>query len=336
MRPIRWIAVSAFAATCLANPVQAQQKPPFASVPIEIEARDIPAFSRRDPTQRRFGELEFIGGAVFTSKTKEFGGISGLHIRPDNQSFIAHSDRGNWFRGKFTFDGDRITGIQNAEMTPMRGPKGRLSASSWFDTESLAVDGETLYVGIERENKILRYDRFGEIGIPIPVPQEINDLPYNQGLEALVFVPRGMPNSGSLIAISERGIEIDGNTKGFIRTGGTWSKFSVKHIGQFQVSDAAISPTGHLLILERYFTFLSGIHLRIRAVPLDEIKPNAVIEGKILIEVDNNFEIDNMEALAITKSPSGQIVLTLMSDNNFSMFQRTILLRFLWPQQSPQ
>ncbi len=334
MRPTanRCVAILAAGLALASGVAFAQQKHPFASAPIEIEARDIPAFSRRDAKQRKFGELEFIGGTVFSSKEKHFGGISGLHILPDGQRFIAHSDRGNWFRGTFKFDGDHITGIANAEMTPMRGPRGRLNAMGWFDTESLAVDGDTLYVGIERVNQIVRYNRFGEIGIPIPVPQEINDLPYNQGLEALVFVPRNMPLGGSLIAISERGIEIDGNTKGFILTNGKWSKFSLKHVGQYQVSDAAISPTGHLLILERYFTFLSGVHMRIRAVPLTEIKPDAVIDGKILIEADSEFDIDNMEALAITKNTSDQIVLTLMSDNNFSYFQRTILLRFLWPQ----
>lgn len=328
----RRVALLAAAIALAASSASSQAKDPFAAAPIEIEARDIPAFSRKDAKQRRFGELEFVGGLVLSSKTKQFGGISGLHILPDGQRFIAHSDRGNWFRGRFTLDGDRITGIANAEMTPMRGPRGRLSASTWFDTESLTIDGDTLYVGIERENRILRYDRFGAIGIPIPVPQEITDLPYNQGLEALVFVPRGMPNGGSLIAISERGIEIDGNTKGFILAGGKWSRFSVRHIGQYQVSDAAVSPTGHLVILERYFTFLSGVHMRIRAVPLSEIKPGAIIDGKILIEADSEFDIDNMEALTITKNAAGQLVLTLMSDNNFSYFQRTILLRFLWPQ----
>lgn len=328
----RRVALLAAVFALAASPLLSQTKDPFAPVPIDVEARDIPAFNRKDPKQRRFGELEYIGGAVFSSNTKQFGGISGLHILPDGQRFIAHSDRGNWFRGRFTFDGDRITGIANPELTPMRGPRGRLSASKWFDTESLAYDGETLYVGIERENKILRYDRFGAIGIQIPVPAEIDDLPFNQGLEALAFVPRGMPNGGSLIAISERGIEADGNTKGFILAGGKWSKFSVKHIGLFEVSDAAVSPTGHLIVLERYFRFLTGVHLRIRAIPLSELKPGAVVDGKILLEADNTFEIDNMEALAVTRNASGQIVLTLMSDNNFSYFQRTILLRFLWPQ----
>lgn len=52
----------------------------------------------------------------------------------------------------------------------------------------------------------------------------------------------------------------------------------------------------------------------------------------MLLEADANFEIDNMEALAITRNAEGRILLTLISDNNFNYFQRTVLLRFLWPQ----
>jgi hypothetical protein len=39
-----------------------------------------------------------------------------------------------------------------------------------------------------------------------------------------------------------------------------------------------------------------------------------------------------MEALGITQSPAGEILLTLISDNNFNFFQRTVLLRFVWAQ----
>jgi hypothetical protein len=39
-----------------------------------------------------------------------------------------------------------------------------------------------------------------------------------------------------------------------------------------------------------------------------------------------------MEALAIMRGPTGEILLTLISDNNFNFFQRTVLLRFVWAQ----
>jgi hypothetical protein len=311
----------------------AQQRSPES---IEITARDIPAFDRRNGENRRFGALEFIGGLVLQSKHKHFGGISGLHIAADGEHFTAHSDRGHWLRGKFKRDGDRIVAIENAEMAPMRGPDGRpLGSRKWFDTEALTSDGENFFVGIERANRILRYriaDGLNARGIPVQIPNGIRELPFNQGLEALAFVPKDMPLAGSLLAISELGLDQNGNILAFILGGPTPGIFAIKRIGSFEVSDAAISPSGHLVVVERFFRFISGIHLRIRAIPLAEIRPGVVADGKVLLEADGAFEIDNMEALAITKNAAGEILLTLISDNNFNYFQRTVLLRFRWPQ----
>jgi hypothetical protein len=39
-------------------------------------------------------------------------------------------------------------------------------------------------------------------------------------------------------------------------------------------------------------------------------------------------QIDNMEGLAVHRASDGAIVLTLISDDNFSPLQRTVLLQF--------
>jgi hypothetical protein len=169
-------------------------------------------------------------------------------------------------------------------------------------------------------------------GIPIQTPNGIRKLPFNQGLEALAFVPKGLPLAGSLLAISERGLDENGNIVAFIIGGTTPGSFGVRRTDRFEVSDAAISPSGHLVILERYFRFLTGVHLRLRAIPLGEIRPGAIVDGKVLLEADSGYDIDNMEALGITQSPAGEILLTLISDNNFNFFQLTVLLRFVWAQ----
>ena len=81
-------------------------------------------------------------------------------------------------------------------MAPMLGPDGRpLAARGWYDTEALAEDGGTLYVGIERVHQIVRFD-YGKDGLlargqPIAVPPAMRSLPNNKGIEGLVFVPRG-------------------------------------------------------------------------------------------------------------------------------------------------
>jgi hypothetical protein len=334
MRLIHFGVIAIFGALVLSASSHAQDK--NAPEQIEIQAREITAFDRRNAQNKRFGALEFVGGLVLQSTHKHFGGFSGLHIAADGETFTAHSDRGHWLRGKFKRDGDRVTGIENAEMAPMRGPDGRtLAARKWFDTEALTSDGEYFYVGIERANQILRYriaDGLLARGIPIQVPSGVRRLPFNQGLEALAFVPREMPLGGSLIAISELGLDEKGNIIAFIIGGQSPGAFSIKRIGSFEISDVAISPNGHLVVVERYFRFLTGIHLRIRATPLAEIKPGALVDGKVLLEADSNFDIDNMEALSITRNATGQILLTLLSDNNFNYFQRTVLLRFVWPQ----
>ena len=96
-------------------------------------------------------------------------------------------------------------------MAPIVGPDGLpLADRGWFDTELIAEDGGTLYVGIERVNQIVQFD-YGKDGLlarghPIAVPPPIRSLPRNESLEALVFVPRGQMLGGTLNALSERGL----------------------------------------------------------------------------------------------------------------------------------
>jgi hypothetical protein len=47
-----------------------------------------------------------------------------------------------------------------------------------------------------------------------------------------------------------------------------------------------------------------------------------------VIEASNAHEIDNMEALAAHRNAAGETILTILSDDNFSKLQRTLLLRF--------
>ena len=38
--------------------------------------------------------------------------------------------------------------------------------------------------------------------------------------------------------------------------------------------------------------------MRIRSVPLAEVKPGATVDGPVLIEADMGYQIDNMEGLS--------------------------------------
>ena len=145
--------ISAFLAILALALIPAAAQPPRdpGLQQIEIKSLAIEAFDPRNVSRKRFGALEFRGGLVLESPTKEFGGISSLRVGADGQRFVAVTDKSQWLRGRIVYRGTTPIAIADAEMAPMLGPDGRpLRARGWYDTESLADDGDTLYVGIER------------------------------------------------------------------------------------------------------------------------------------------------------------------------------------------
>jgi hypothetical protein len=309
------------------------QRAPDPPAQIEISAERLNGFYHVDPTRRQFGLLEFRGGIALTSPFKQFGGLSAIRVEPDGSSFIALSDKGWWLKGRIVYDGTRPAGIADAQMAPILAFNGRpLASIGWYDTESIAQDGGTLYVGIERVNRIVKLD-FGRDGLlararPIDVPPAVRGLPNNKGLEAMVFVPRGLPLGGTLIAISERGLDRAGNNLAFLIGGPRPGSFTIKRSADFDISDAALLPSGDLLVLERKFSWSVGLFVRIRRIRLADVQPAALVDGQVLLEADLGYAIDNMEGLSVHRGPGGETVLTLISDDNFSALQRTLLLQF--------
>jgi len=300
---------------------------------IDVHARPIEAFDLRDRDRRQFGALQFRSGLVLTSPFRGFGGLSALRLDPAGQRSVSLSDHGTWFTGRIVYSGAAMTGLTDVEAAPLLGPDGEpFTKRKWYDSESLAFDGGTAYVGFERVNQIVKFD-FGRDGVrargqPIAVPPAVRKLPNNKGLESLVVAPKGGPLAGTLIAISERGLDASRNIEGFLIGGRTPGQFAVRRTEEFDVSDAALLPSGELLILERKFSWLQGVHIRIRKIPLNAVAPGATVDGPAIFAADLGNEIDNMEGLDVHIDASGDTVLTMVSDDNFSMLQRTLLLQF--------
>ena len=304
-----------------------------APVSIEVNARPLPSFDTRDRSHVRFGALEYRSGLILTSAFRGFGGLSALRLDVKGERFIAVSDKGSWFTGRIVYRGREMIGLDDVEAAPLLGPDGRpITSRGWYDSESIALDGSLVYVGLERVNQILRFDfakgftrSSGEV---VPLPPAARKLPNNKGLEALVFVPKGLPLAGTLIAISERGLDADGNLLGFLVGGKTPGQFSVRRTENFDVSDAVLLLSGDLLLLERKFSWLGGVGIRIRRVALASVAPGAVVDGPAIFNADLGNEIDNMEGIDAHVSPEGETVLTMISDDNFSLLQRNLLLQF--------
>jgi hypothetical protein len=306
--------------------------PALAQGRIDVRAAPVPYFDHRDHDLRRFGKLEYRGGLELTSPSRDFGGISGLRMEPDGGRFLAVTDTGHWLRGRIVYSGAAPAAVADAEMAPMLGPDGRrLAARGWRDTEAIAEDAGMVYVGIERVHRILKYDfaknGLQARGVPIPVPAEFKSFPSNRSIEALAVVPQGQPLAGSLVVITEAALDAGGNNKAFLLGGPSPGAFSVKRIDNFDVTDCAFVPGGDLLILERRFSFLSSA-VRIRRIPSGDLRPGATADGSILLYATFGQQIDNFEGLGVHRAASGETVLTLVSDDNFSPLQRTLLLQF--------
>jgi hypothetical protein len=317
----------------VARPQAFDERSITAPIPIAVKAQPIPAFDPRDHSRLRFGALEYRSGLVLTSSFPGFGGLSAIRLDAKGERSISLSDKGSWFTGRIVYSGPTMIGLDDVEAAPMLGPDGKpITARRWYDSESLALAGEFAYVGLERVNKVLRFDISKGVararGEVVRLPAAAKKLPNNKGLEALVFVPKGLPLAGTLIALSERGLDRNGNLIAFLVGGSSPGQFSMRRTENFDISDAVLLPGGDLLILERKFSWLDGVAIRIRRIPLSSIAPGALVDGPAIFRAGLGEEIDNMEGIDAHVTAEGDTVLTMVSDDNFSPIQRTLLLQF--------
>jgi len=75
--------------------------------------------------------------------------------------------------------------------------------------------------------------------------------------------------------------------------------------------------------------------MRIRRIVAKDLKSGATITGDVLLEATDALNINNMEGIALHRSATGETILTLISDDNYSALQRTLLMQFAVPEGKP-
>ena len=290
-----------------------------------------------DPDDRRrltFGPLTYAGGIEISSDQSVFGGYSGLIVSGDGQSILAVSDAGHWLRANLIYSDGWLTGIEAAQILPLRGPDGRpLRGKGAGDAEAIArlpgIDfhGELL-VGFERRHRVFRYrhEAGGQIVPlgPVSVPTRLADAPSNKGIEALLVLA-----DGRTLMITERMLDQDGNLLGWLQQTGQGARpLRVARTNNFDVTDLAQLPDEDLLLLERRFTIVGGAAMRLRRIAADKLAQSAPLDGETLLILTARNGIDNMEGLDIRRTAAGETLLYIMSDDNFSSAQKTLLLTF--------
>ncbi len=305
-------------------------------MPLSPRVDRLPFFDSRDRSRTRFGELTFRSGLEINDPHPHFGGFSGLWRAPDGKSLIAVTDRGQWFAADTVEDEAGLAGFSSAVMAPILDFHGTpLGWTENFDVEAVTITDGIAHIGIERTNAVMRFDltedRLTARGEFVPTPREMRDWPHDKGPEAIAVAPQTSPFPGAIVVIGERTRRgADTPTQGFILDGEEHHAFDVVRHDWFDVTDMEFLDNGDILVLERSYHILRNLRARIRRLPGAALRPGAVLDGPVIFEAGAGQQIDNMEGLASHRSEDGRLVLSLISDDNFSILQRTLLLEFTY------
>lgn len=346
----RWVLATSAALLLLALTPAFAKKPDTATLTgeaIVVEAQPIVAFDPVHAGERRFGKLEFLGGLVLTSPSRNFGGWSALALDGDGKRLLSISDTGVWLTGELTYTDGHPSGIADARLGPLLGFDGKpFARRKERDSEGLALVSGTLdqgeaLVSFEGQHRILRYpvSRIG-VGAPLAslsLPADTARMGANKSLESVCVLKAG-PEVGAVVTLAERyppENAANDHVGWLMNRAGSWRRLAITDIDDFYLTDCHGLPDGSMLVLERRFRWkdvLDGVRMRLRRFTPAEIASATPMAGEILINASKTHEIDNMEGLASHPGPNGTTILTMISDDNFNhLMQRTVLLQFALP-----
>ncbi len=312
------------------------------TIPLQSSKFDL---DYQKPEQKVFGKLLWRGGLVLSSPSSYFGGFSGLELDKMGKHMLAVSDSGVWLTAEITYDGKRLRALKNPRIGPIRGKKGRIVAGKGKnDAEAITlVKGDTrqgtVLIAFEQRHRIgvfpVSKNGPGSLKRSIKLPKEARRLKGNMGLEGIAIIKKGRLK-GTIVAFAERWVNPKGYLQGWLIGGATPGKIWLRRLKGYDITGLAALPDGGLLVLERRFRLSEGLHMRIRRIRSREIKRRAKISGEVLFEARANHTIDNMEGMAVHRSRSGETIITIISDDNHNLFQRTLLMQFALPSDKPR
>lgn len=253
-----------------------------------------------------FTETALLGRFIIHTDGGQIGGLSAVHIGDDGASIIAVSDRGTMVQGQITRNTNGQI-IDIALNNPVSIANDTLP-DDWTnnDSEGIAVapDG-TIYVSFEGAHRVGKFSQFGATEQTLPVPREFNALQNNSSLEALAI-----DADGALYTIPERSGRYNRPFPVYRFQDGVWDQpYAIPRTGAYLMVGADFGPNGLLYVLERDFSGF-GFHTRVRRLDLDAATAETILETGIGAH-------GNMEGISVWRNDDGQMIMTLIADNNF-------------------
>ncbi|MDZ4760040.1 MAG: esterase-like activity of phytase family protein [Alphaproteobacteria bacterium] len=323
---------------------------------LAISAKPVP-LQMLNPSRRKVGALDYVGGFHLTSPDARFGGLSGLDVL-ENGDLLAVSDQGDFVWIDLGADGFTPTSARLAPMLDASGDPLRGKAAG--DAEGLAIQGDMSLVSFERDHRVLAYDvgacGSAARGAPIVTGGFGRQLPEafaaagiiageNAGAEPLAVTEdwylfagletkadgAGPLSARPIEAEAEFDLRVGAGAPDFVgldlleAAGGGVRAFSL-HRGGDQLLGAAI------IVSESVFSRdmdQANLPARITGGTSERLRYRfSITRERRLAEMGVLLTIDNFEGIAAKQLDDGRVRLFIVSDNNFSARQRTLLMVF--------
>ena len=307
-----------------------------------------------NPSRKAIGDLTFVAGFHLVSTNKRFGGLSDVDLLDDGR-LLAITDQGDFVWLDLADDGvtptrARIAPLQNAAGEPLRGKQEG-------DAEDLAYNDGLALVSFERDHRVLAFDiagcsaaargapvTFGGYGGDFAAAFDRQNLKVdgNSGAEGLAITPdwflfAGLetPSKGAS-PLSARAIETAPEFDQAIGKGAP----PVVGLDIIPDGDAlrvfslhrSTKPlaTNMITLLETRFTRgfdLSQVPAH-RMSQIESRKHERLVPARsvVLAQMNVLVTVDNFEGVAARQMPDGRVRLYVVSDDNFSGKQRTLLM----------
>lgn len=265
--------------------------------------------------------LDYVGTYVWTGSEASFGGFSGIEISPDGTGFHALTDRAQLYWGSIERDSQGlIRAMNSAGRAHLKDSKGvPLPPGYTGDSEGLAIgDDGAIWISFEGLDRVALYDNPDATARALQPPPRLPGMRLNSGLEALAI------RDGTLYAVPERTGDEDQPFPILTFRDNTWGEAGeIRRDPRWLAVGGDFGPDGWFYLLERDFRGILGFASRIRRMRLTEAGPR---DEEILLTT-RPLQYDNLEGISVWHDGQG-IRLTMISDDNFLLVQRTELVEY--------
>ncbi|MEM6585372.1 MAG: esterase-like activity of phytase family protein [Pseudomonadota bacterium] len=279
--------------------------------------------SEGDTELTTLGQLIYRGGLDIPRMGQDLGGLSALRWDEETVSLIALTDDARWVRITTSEMDGHLDGLAQVVSGPLMGLQGEtLSGKAQGDSESLtrsAKDG--WLVGFERDHRIWRYP-------------SLKDRPVATGIDPVAIMGPLEDNGGTeTLAVDERALFLCAQADRpapepncYWQTQGMGPSplrveppVDMRDVGAVP-TDADIASDASVFVLFRSYSPSGG-----SVCGITRLRPGGTQESVATFRAP--LTVDNFEGLAV-REETGRTFLYIVSDDNFSGDQRTLLMKF--------